>query len=123
MMPDAAHFFGGDLQVSATGDILMVDGPVLTQQRLLRRLLTNQGDYIWQLDYGAGLGAFVGKPANAARIGAVIRNQVLLEPTVARVPVPTVSVAVQPTGVVTATVRYADAVTGTSQVLSFPLGG
>ena len=48
-MADISHTFGADLSLSATGDLLCVTGDTLTQQRVLRRLLTNAGDYIWQL--------------------------------------------------------------------------
>ena len=47
-MPDLAHQFGADLVAGATGDLAVVDGPALGRQRVLRRLLTNPGDYIWQ---------------------------------------------------------------------------
>ena len=71
-MSDLNHFYGGDLSLSATGDILKVDGSTQGQQRVLRRLLTNPalmdssgkvtvvGDYIWHPTYGAGLPRMVG---------------------------------------------------------------
>ena len=64
-----------------TGD-LAGDGAALTQQRVLRRLLTNPGDYIWQLGYGAGLGQFVGRPGVPAAIAGVAGAQILLEAAV-----------------------------------------
>lgn len=60
-MQDLAHYFGNDLSVSAAGDLLAVDGDTKTQQRILRRLLTNPGDMMFHPDYGAGLGQWVGK--------------------------------------------------------------
>ena len=71
-MADLALTFGGDLSVSPTGDIALSDGTTLTQQRVLRRLLTNHGGYIWQLGYGAGLAQFVGQPAAPAAIQAIV---------------------------------------------------
>ena len=59
-------------------------GPLLGQQRVLRRLLTSPGDYIWQLDYGAGLARFIGQPVNPLQIKAVIRSQIFKEAAVAR---------------------------------------
>lgn len=120
-MPELAHLFGQDLQWGPAGDLALVSGPPQTQQRLLRRLLTNSGDYIWQLGYGAGLGKRVGEPANALRIQAVILSQVLLEAAVSPVPVPTVAVASDNAGTVTATISYTDADTGLVQVLNFTL--
>jgi phage baseplate assembly protein W len=116
-MPDISHTFGADLALSPTGDLAVEDGPPLTQQRLLRRLLTNPGDYIWQLDYGAGLGAMVGQPASSLRIQAIIRSQVWKEATVARNPVPVVTVTSDNAGTVTASVVYGDASTGETVAL------
>ena len=122
-MADLYHMIGGDLALDATGDLLTVDGPVMVQQRILRRLLTPTASYLWQLDYGGNLPAFVGTPANAQRIAAVIRAQVLLEDGVAQVPVPVVGVRAQPNGTVTATIRYADADTGETMILTCPVQG
>ena len=65
-MHDIAHQWGSDLLTSSVGDLASVSGPLLGQQRVLRRLLTNPGDYIWQLDYGAGLARFIEELAEFA---------------------------------------------------------
>ena len=65
--------------VGVTGDISVASGPLLGQQRVLRRLLTNPGEYIWQLDYGAGLARFIGQPVNPSQITAVIRSEIFKE--------------------------------------------
>lgn len=122
-MADLYHQVGDDLSVDATGDLLVAQDSVLTQQRILRRLLTPALSYLWQLDYGGSLPSFIGNPANAKRIAAVIRAQMLLEQGVAKVPVPSVSVSAQPDGTVVATMRYADAHTGESLVLTCPVAG
>ena len=121
-MPDLSHLYGGDLSVAAGGDLATVDGAALGQQRVLRRLLTNPGDYLWNPGYGAGLGQFVGKPANAARIRSVVRSQIFQEAAVARTPAPTIDVAVAPDGAVTVAIAYADAATGATQTLTFTVG-
>ena len=120
-MPDLAHQFGGDLSLSLTGNLSLASGTTLTRQRLLRRLLTNPGDYIWHPDYGAGLGRFVGRPADldVPVITSLVRQQCALEDTVASVPEPTVQVSVDPLGVVGLRVAYVDATTGDAAVLSF----
>jgi len=120
-MPDLAHTFGQDLQVSATGDLLLSSGAQMSQERVLRRLLTNRRDYIWQLAYGAGIGAAVGRPANAPRLKAVIRAQMLRERGVARAPAPTVDVVQLANNTVVATLKYADAATGSTNTLSLPI--
>lgn len=120
-MADASHVFGSDLSVGPTGDLALSSGTAYGQERVLRRLLTNPGDEIWLLDYGAGLPGMVGQPTNARRIQAIARSQMLQEQAVARTPAPTVDVTVQNTGVVTASVRYADANTGEPATLTFPV--
>lgn len=118
---DLAHFMGGDLQLGPTGDIALIDGTALGQQRVLRRLLTNPGDYLWNLTYGAGLPQMIGQPANAAAIEAVIRSQIVLESVVAQTPAPVVIVNVGNDGTVFVDLQYADATTGQAVVLQFPV--
>lgn len=121
-MADVAQQFGADLNLASGGDLALASGPQLGQQRVLRRLLTNPGDYLWNPSYGAGLGQFVGQPAAATRIAAVVRAQIFREVAVARTPEPVIEVSVLNSGVVTVSVRYADATDGTAQVLSFSVG-
>jgi phage baseplate assembly protein W len=122
-MTDLSHQWGADLAVGPTGDLATADGSLLGQQRVLRRLLTNPGDYIWQLDYGAGLGRFIGKPVNAGQIQAAIRSQIFKEAAVARTPEPTINVSLGPAGVVAVDIRYVNATSGQTQILSFTVGG
>lgn len=120
-MADLALKFGGDLMLSPTGDLALADGAMLTQQRVLRRLLTNAGDYIWQLSYGAGLGQFVGQPGTAAAIAGVARSQLLKEADVAVSPPPAVMAVADENGVVTATVTYTDVAASQVSSVSFSL--
>jgi phage baseplate assembly protein W len=121
-MPDLSHFYGSDLSVGPGGDLATVDGTQLGQQRVLRRLLTNPGDYVWNPGYGAGLSQFVAQPANAARIRSVIRSQIFQESVVARTPEPVIDIEANVSGTVTVQIRYADATTGETQALSFTVG-
>lgn len=120
-MADISHTMGGDLSWGPTGDLAQVDAPDLTTRRVLRRLLTNPGDYIWQLDYGGGLGRMIGMPANPPPIAGIIRSQMLQEAAVANTPAPQTTVSAGQNGVVVAAVQYADAATGTAQVLYVPI--
>lgn len=87
-----SHYYGGDVALSPTGDLGRASGPEYSKQRVVRRLLTNPGEYIFQPTYGAGLGRRVGKSIDAAAVAALIRGQMALEPTVAKSPAPAVSV-------------------------------
>lgn len=121
-MSDVFHQYGADLLIGPSGDLATVDTVQLGQQRVLRRLLTNPGDYLWNPGYGAGLAQFVGQPVNAARVRSVIRSQIFQESTVAQSPEPTIDVQAQPNGAVTVQISYADSTTGSTQVLSFTVG-
>jgi hypothetical protein len=121
-MSDIAHQWGSDLEFGSTGDLAAVTGPTLGQQRVLRRLLTNLLDYIWQPTYGAGLAGFIGQPANSLQIRATIRSQIFKESAVSQNPEPTIDVTVSPggtTGDVYAYILYVDAQTSQTQVLTF----
>lgn len=122
-MADLYHQMGSDLVLDATGDLRVAGDTQITKQRILRRLLTPSASYLWQLDYGSNLPGFVGSPANAQRLAAVIRAQMLLEDGVAKLPVPTVNVAVQPDGVVMATLNYVDAQSGEMMILTCSVQG
>jgi phage baseplate assembly protein W len=124
-MADISHQWGSDLTTGPTGDLAVVTGAMLGQQRVLRRLLTNPGDYIWQPGYGAGLARFIGQPGNMLAIRAVVRSQIFKEAAVARTPEPVIDVTLDPAGAVGTVyvnVRYVDADSGETQILSFSVG-
>lgn len=121
-LADLYHYFGTDLSPSNTGDLLAVTAITRGQQRVLRRLLTNPGDYIFQPEYGAGLAKWIGTTADLAAMRALIRAQMLLEPSVAAQPEPDVSVvpiANQAGGGFAVAISYTDAPSGAPVVLSF----
>ena len=122
-MADISHVVGFDLALGPTGDLAAVSDPSLGQQRVLRRLLTNPGDYIWNLTYGAGLPGMVGKIAQPMSIRGLITSQMLREAAVAQSPLPQVTVSSDNAGTVYAYVQYSDAATGSAQVLTVPLSG
>jgi hypothetical protein len=125
-MTDLAHVWGSDLQIGWDGDLATVtdtsSADSETQQSVLHRLLTAVGADIWDLSYGCGLPELVGQPTNGPVIGAIVRQQLALEMSVAVSPEPIVTVLVAANSVVTLTIQYADAVTGATTVLSFPVG-
>ena len=119
-MADIAHLIGSDLTIGPTGDLAVIDLDSWTRQRILRRLLTSPGDYIWQMTYGAGLASMVGSVVSAQQVAALIRSQIGMETAVASQPEPRVALQADQTGNVFATVSYQDALTGNSQTLDVP---
>lgn len=121
-LADVYHYIGGDISASNTGDLQGVTDTVRGQQRVLRRLLTNPGDYIFEPTYGAGLAQWIGRTADLAEIRALIRGQVLLEDSVAKIPEPTVQVtqiANADGGGFAVLIQYADAASSEPVTLSF----
>lgn len=116
-MPDLSQEWGGDLSLTSTGGLALTDGLDLTRQRLLRRLFTNPGSYIWEPGYGAGLGRFIGRPKDTAAIRAVILEQATQEETVTSVT--SVTVQFDGTSSLSLTLAYeCSASPGDTQVLS-----
>jgi len=123
-MNDIFLEWGADLGVGSTGDLALVTGSDMTNQRVCRRLLTNAGDYLWQLDYGGGLAQFVGAPADPPDIESVVRTQLALEAAVSPSPAPQVNVTVvdAANGYVVANITYTDADSGSSVQLNVSSG-
>lgn len=121
MIKDLHHFWSDDLSTSHSGDLLTVDGTQRGQQRVLRRLLTNPGDYVAHPTYGAGLPAWIGEPVDDGKVAALIRSHMLLEECVAKLPPPTVTVQVLDSdpGAFAVTIAYNDADSDKPVVLAF----
>ena len=126
MILDIGHRWANDLEVGPTGDLLVVTDSTVAKQRILRRLLTNPGEYIWDTAYGAGLPGFIGTTASHGRIEALIRSQILLEASVGRLPSPEVSVSdlgKPGLGTFGVTIRYATARDNRQDIISIPIMG
>lgn len=129
---DCFHFYGSDLQVSPSGDLLLADDQMTGMQRIYRRLLTNpqllngasgtvaSGDYIAHQTYGAGVARKVGSPQEIPATTALIRGQMLLESVVARKPQPQITLTPIIDGM-SAVIQYTDANTATPQFISFDI--
>jgi phage baseplate assembly protein W len=124
-LTDLDHYIGSDLSVSGTGDLQGATDTIRGQQRILRRLLTNPGEYIFHPEYGAGLPQYVGRTADVPKIRALVRGQIQLEEAVARAPAPEINVAAIPSaagGGFAITIIYTDAPSGQPVTLSFEVG-
>lgn len=119
-MPDISHFWSGDISAAANGDLLTVDGINLGIQRVLRRLMTAQGEYIWHPTYGAGLPQRVGQTRDDRVISAIIRSQIYLEPCVAKTPVPVITIVPILNGI-SVTIQYTDVNAQKRVTVTFPI--
>lgn len=118
---DLYHYFGNDISVASNGDLLLVDGLTLSKQRILRRLLTNPGDYIFDLNYGAGLAQFVGQPLTTllkSQITGLITSNMFLETSVSQTPPPVITLQANQTQLF-CQIQYTELSTNTLQVLDF----
>lgn len=113
--------FGNDVQLTAAGDLRTVVGTQLADQRIIRRLLTNALDYIWQPTYGAGLPEFIGEldtPAIYEKIKGLITSQMLAESAVSQSPAPVITLTGLPSAL-SGTITYTEKLTNTQVVVSF----
>lgn len=117
-MKDLTHYVGDDLSLSPTGSLSPVEGIERGKQRILRRLITNPGDYVFHPEYGAGLGRYVGALMNIPETIANIRGQTLLEDCVAKKPAPVISVTPS-NDTLSVNISYTDSASGEPVTLSF----
>lgn len=117
-MTDASQYYSSDLDLSAVGDLLAVDSLEYSKQRILRRLLTNPGDYIWQPTYGAGIPSYIGKTLDVPAITGLIKAQMYQEASVSHNPEPQISVQTIPGGIA-AQIQYTEQDSGFPTTLSF----
>lgn len=104
--------FGGDLSFGPTVDVstsgisggdfdFLVDRDELIQ-RIIRRLLTDPGEWIPFPNYGAGLRRYVDETLTvvlANKIKNTILGQLLQEPDVSEAPLPSVALSTIPNGI------------------------
>lgn len=104
----------------------MVDGIDLDNQHIERRLLTAVNGYLFYQDYGAGLPQRIGLTALERGIKAIVRQQIYLEATVARIPAPVITVQFKAdaAGLCSIRIDYTNAVSNTtaSIALEVPTG-
>jgi hypothetical protein len=118
---DIYQYFGNDIVMAANGDLQTIDGIEKGKQRILRRLMTIPGSYIFHVNYGAGLPLYVGEALTQdvyQKILGVILTQLQLEQAVSKETPPVVKLQAIPDGLIV-DISYTDAGTLTPQVLTF----
>lgn len=121
--------YGNDLVLTDAGDLMTADGVVLSEQRVVRRLLTapitvsNPPDYLEHPDYGAGLPQFVGQlatPEIVDQIRGLIISQMFLEESVARTPAPVIDITMTPNNF-KCIITYTNAISNSQSVITLDL--
>lgn len=121
-MTDLAHYWGSDLTLAANGDLLVATETTEVNQRILRALMTAPGDYLFHMQYGVGVGQYVGKAltvSDYAKIRAAVRSIVLRDPDVAQTPAPKINFRVNAQGYVLVSIPYTYKPSGQLQTLTF----
>lgn len=127
---NVAQDYGNDLTVdTSTGDLTITYGATLSEQNIIRRLLTapisvaNPPDFLQEPTYGAGLGQFVGNlstPQIQNKILGLITSQMYLEPTVQQDPAPVI--VLTPNGSqLNCQITYDNLLTNSQAVIAFTL--
>jgi phage baseplate assembly protein W len=117
-MADLFVWWDQDLVILPTGDLLVCEGTIEGEQRVMRRLLTPPASYIWHPEYGAGLPQYIGQPVQPDAVGALILAQMLIEDAVAQSPLPVVTVEAITNGL-QANIKYVDNNVGTLVSVGF----
>lgn len=118
LLSDLYQWYGGDVSSSATGDFQAVTGDTRSQQRIVRRLCTNPGDYIFHPEYGGGLPKLIGSNASVSDVKAIVQSQMRLEDSILQLPAPVVTVTPITNGM-QIQIQYTDALTRKPVLLSF----
>lgn len=121
MNNDISFNFGADLIVSQNGDLLLAGKSDLLKQRIIERMLTNPGTYIWHPNYGAGLPRYIGQTLSLAKlqeIEALIIEQIYLEDAVSKSNIPNITFEQLPNGL-SCQITYYESGREDLQTLSF----
>lgn len=107
-MSDISHTLGYDIDLAENGDLAIASGSDIGKQRIIRRLCTNPGDYIFWLDYGAGLPQRIGTTDTLADISSTILEQMKMEPSISESPTPSIKMYNLNDGTRRISVQYSD---------------
>lgn len=92
---DVYHIIGNDIQLDSTNDLQLVFDTNETNQRIMRRLFTNKGGYIWNSKWGASIPWKIGEPFSQEVYQDIIKEvkaAVLEDDDVAKDPPPVIQI-------------------------------
>jgi hypothetical protein len=118
---DIYHVFGNDLVLNANNDLATVVDVDETNQRILRRLLTAKGTYIWQTDFGASIPERIGVPISVEIVNLIkkdVKSEIFKESNVAQDPAPEIDIELIDNGF-QCSIKYYNVQTQAYSILTF----
>ena len=100
---DIYHEIGDDIQLDSTNDLLFVHDTTETNQRIMRRLFTNKGTYIWNSKFGASIPWKVGESLSLEVYKDIVNQvtaSVLEDDDVAKSPPPEINIKTTSNGLI-----------------------
>ncbi len=80
--------FGGDLSFTSDGDLAILQALPLIQQQILLTLMTSPGNDIFNLEFGVGVGLYVGRVVSDFEgLDTYIQNELKVIPEITNVTV------------------------------------
>lgn len=118
-MADLGLEWNDDFRFTPSGDVSLVTGEDEARQRIIRRLYTALGGYVWDAEYGAGLPQKIGSTYQPQQIESIVRGQMLLEESVSQIPPPRIQVSSAVSGLQVIVIEYRES--GTNREIGFTI--
>lgn len=118
---DIYHVIGNDLQLNASNDLAFVFDTDETNQRIMRRLFTNKGTYIWNPTWGASIPWTIGETLSVAAYKQIVNDvtaAVLEDKDVAQDPAPEITLDTTDNGLI-CFIRYYNTSSDKHDTISF----
>jgi len=109
---DLFHYYGGDLQLSPTGGLALASGASLTDQTVVRFVLTNPGDDPFNPTWGLGAAKMVGQVEAVVQVQALVLAGLKTLSIIDQTQPITVSASLDDVGDLNVSMQYIDAGTG-----------
>jgi len=118
---DIDHTNGSDLKLNSSNDLAFVFDTDETNQRIMRRLFTNKGSYIWNPTWGASIPWKIGEPLSVEEYTQIkndVTAAVLEDDNVAHDPAPEITLEIINNGLV-CYIRYYNTSSDKHDTISF----